>query len=341
VINICFSSEVKMSGQVKLETQFEIPQYQSSQYEAPQYYYIQADGTDGTQQTEYVVQDLGELGDNAIIMFEEGGVGAEEIVSSEEYVTYTVPSKDVNQKSDYDLLGAHYSSDISYQTRPVETQTKLEIRDAIANIGVVECREEEVLTEESQFKTGVVHHEEGDVHFEIKSEVHYDDQGESSRVFYSTGAGPETVYKQVVEQPLNLVKKERIRPNSASIFEGNSDLVICKLCNSYVVGSKIDIHNRDIHSNMSQMNCPDCGKLFTSKRSLVGHKKEKHTGQLEIFPCPECGKNFSRKSNLKAHMDSIHFGKKFPCSFCDRIFTNRSCMNLHVKKTHNDIMMSL
>ena len=52
MINICFSSEVKMSGQVKLETQFEIPQYQSSQYEAPQYYYIQADGTDGTQQTE-------------------------------------------------------------------------------------------------------------------------------------------------------------------------------------------------------------------------------------------------------------------------------------------------
>ena len=98
---------------------------------------------------------------------------------------------------------------------------------------------------------------------------------------------------------------------------------------------------RDVHSNVHQLNCPDCGKLFTSKRSLVGHKKEKHSGQLEIFPCSECGKNFSRRSNLKAHMDSIHFGKKFPCSFCERIFTNRSCMNLHVKKTHSDIMMSL
>ena len=30
-----------------------------------------------------------------------------------------------------------------------------------------------------------------------------------------------------------------------------------------------------------------------------GHKKEKHTGAVEIFPCPDCGKNFSRKSNLK------------------------------------------
>eukprot|EP00092_Neocalanus_flemingeri_P029908 GFUD01032473.1.p1 GENE.GFUD01032473.1~~GFUD01032473.1.p1 ORF type:complete len:341 (+),score=87.31 GFUD01032473.1:102-1124(+) len=340
-----------MSGQVQLETQFEVPQFQTSQFEAPQFYYIQADGPDTTQHTEYVVRDLGDLGDNAIIMFEEGGVGAEEIVSSEEYVTYTVPSRAVNlsrevnlsQKSEYDLLGAHYSSEVSYQpTAGGNSVAKLEIRDAIANIGVVDCQEEEVHTE---YKTGFVHHVDGDVHYEIKSEVlEYDDVVPSNKAFFTNGSDPVSttkVYKQISEQPLNLVKKERITTNSASLFEGNSDLVICKLCNSYVVGSKIDIHNRDIHSNMNCLNCPDCGKLFTSKRSLVGHKKEKHSGQLEIFPCSECGKNFSRKSNLKAHMDSIHFGKKFPCSFCDRIFTNRSCMNLHVKKTHSDIMMSL
>ena len=97
--------------------------------------------------------------------------------------------------------------------------------------------------------------------------------------------------------------------------------------------------SRDVHGDVSdRLTCSDCGKLFTSKRSLVGHKKEKHSGTLEIFPCQHCGKNFSRKSNLKAHMDSIHFGKKFPCAYCERIFTNRSCMNLHVKKTHLDLI---
>ena len=55
-----------------------------------------------------------------------------------------------------------------------------------------------------------------------------------------------------------------------------------------------------------RLTCPDCGKLFTSKRSLVGHKKEKHSGTLEIFPCVHCGKNFSRKTNLKAHMKKAH-----------------------------------
>ena len=83
-----------------------------------------------------------------------------------------------------------------------------------------------------------------------------------------------------------------------------------------------------------RLTCPDCDKLFTSKRSLVGHKKEKHSGTPDIFPCVHCGKNFSRKTNLKAHMDSIHFGKKFHCAYCERIFTNRSCINLHVKKAH-------
>jgi len=103
----------------------------------------------------------------------------------------------------------------------------------------------------------------------------------------------------------------------------------------------IEVHNRDVHANMDRLVCPDCGKLFTSKRSLFGHKKEKHTGAVEIFPCPDCGKNFSRKSNLKAHRDSLHFGKKFPCSFCERIFTNRSSMNQHIKKTHSDPVIGL
>ena len=58
---------------------------------------------------------------------------------------------------------------------------------------------------------------------------------------------------------------------------------------------------RDVHGNMDRLVCPDCGKLFTSKRSLFGHKKEKHSGPVEVFPCVDCGKNFSRKANLKVN----------------------------------------
>ena len=144
-------------------------------------------------------------------MFEEGGVGAEEVVSSEEYVTYTVPSNEVNlvqylhyevkdedfigmafqvHKSEYDLLGAHYTSGAG-----VQATGNVEIRDAIANIGVMDCQEEEVQT---HYKTAGVQHAGGDVHYEIKSEpVSYDDAVASSRVFFSNAAdtGAPQVYK--------------------------------------------------------------------------------------------------------------------------------------------------
>ena len=43
-----------------------------------------------------IITDLGEIGENAIIVFEENvGVGAEEIVANQEYVAYTGDSDDV------------------------------------------------------------------------------------------------------------------------------------------------------------------------------------------------------------------------------------------------------
>ena len=43
-----------------------------------------------------IITDLGEIGENAIIVFEENvGVGAEEIVANQEFVTYTGDSEEV------------------------------------------------------------------------------------------------------------------------------------------------------------------------------------------------------------------------------------------------------
>ena len=64
-----------------------------------------------------------------------------------------------------------------------------------------------------------------------------------------------------------------------------------------------------MHGNMDRLVCPDCGKLFTSKRSLFGHKKEKHSGPVEVFPCTDCGKNFSRKANLKVRQGTLASGQ--------------------------------
>merc|ERR1712156_2699 len=269
-----------------------------------QYYYIQTEspGTSVQQSNgeQFIVSDLSDIGEEAIIMFEEeGGVGAEE------FVTCFVDSSQVGEGSGY---------------QPI-------IVTSADQLGMVE---EEVTTEIIKSEIQV---DDDSSHFQIKNEsVEYENGLDMKKVI---------VTKSNYEQPLNLVKKKS--NGKISVIPQGAELVICKLCNSYVVASKIDVHNRDMHgeSTADRLTCPDCGKLFTSKRSLVGHKKEKHSGTLEIFPCQHCGKNFSRKSNLKAHMDSIHFGKKFPCSYCERIFTNRGCMNLHVKKIHSETLYNL
>jgi len=127
---------------------------------------------------------------------------------------------------------------------------------------------------------------------------------------------------------LNGVQTPAKGPPSANEFH------ICRICNQIVQLNQLAEHNAQAHGHIRDLTCMDCGKLFKSKRSLFGHRKEKHSGMLEVHSCPECGKAFGRKSNLKAHRESLHYGKKFPCCYCERIFTNRSSMNQHIKKTH-------
>ena len=54
---------------------------------------------------------------------------------------------------------------------------------------------------------------------------------------------------------------------------------ICRICNQFVPVGQLAAHNHEHHSAISDLTCTDCGKLFKSKRSLFGHRKEKHSGK--------------------------------------------------------------
>jgi uncharacterized C2H2 Zn-finger protein len=282
--------------------------------ECRQVYVIQSEGPDGLHNTEVVITDLGEIGENAIVVFEEAvGVGAEEIVDDQGY-----------EQQEFQLI-----SDPDAEA--------LQAFHGVEPLKLEPSSYQEVKLEPHSYQEVKL---EPDLTYETVEGV---EDGEPQHVYFNVGLDAETETEEVLaftagtseqllpEQPLNLVKRDRKRKPSA-----HSEYVICKLCNSYVVHDMLSVHNRDVHANEDRLTCSDCGKLFTSKRSLFGHKKEKHSGPMEIHACPDCGKNFSRKSNLKAHRDSLHFGKKFPCTLCERIFTNRSSMNQHIKKTHSN-----
>ena len=51
--------------------------------------------------------------------------------------------------------------------------------------------------------------------------------------------------------------------------------------------------------------CPDCGKVLTSKSNLVRHYRQ-HTGERP-FTCLDCGRTFADQGNMKKH-NKIHLG---------------------------------
>jgi len=377
---------------------------QSTEFDTRQVYLIQTEGPDGLQNTEVVITDLGEIGDDAIVVFEEavgGGVevGAEEtVIEAMAAATslscptagvggvingdHTVDMDDLDPADVMIMAAAQADIVVTAATAAAEEisgganvvvttddvtgggllqtgsvnsddvlQVKLESLDGLEAVTACDVKLEHDLG---------VQHDLG-VHYETVEELEMgedahrsflglelpdDDLSNETTTTTSTtttttelasldklAVSPDQLLTD--QQPLNLVKKDGGGSSRRKLAgSGDSKLFFCKLCNAYISALLKASHNRDVHGNHDKLACADCGKLFTSRRSLFGHKKEKHSGALDIFTCPECGKNFSRKSNLKAHRDSLHFGKKFACHHCTRIFTNRSSMNQHIKKTH-------
>ncbi|XP_041671717.1 zinc finger protein 271-like [Cheilinus undulatus] len=73
--------------------------------------------------------------------------------------------------------------------------------------------------------------------------------------------------------------------------------------------------------------CPQCGKVFTSRRCLLKHDNFHHKGLR--FPCEHCGKGFFGKDALVRHT-LIHTGERpFKCDDCDKSFRSMAELKIH------------
>jgi hypothetical protein len=86
--------------------------------------------------------------------------------------------------------------------------------------------------------------------------------------------------------------------------------------------------------------CSLCKKYYVSKSSLTRHHREIHSltyvkpkTQIE---CTECGRIFTSTRGWKKHDDTWHATPKiYQCSWCERTYLSKTRGSLHVKENHD------
>ncbi|XP_074108950.1 uncharacterized protein LOC141533791 isoform X1 [Cotesia typhae] len=84
----------------------------------------------------------------------------------------------------------------------------------------------------------------------------------------------------------------------------------------------------------SEMTCPQCGRTFHHKNSLVYHMRS-HSGERP-HQCEICGKSFFAASALKVHK-RLHSGDKpYKCEDCGRHFRQWGDLKYHSMSIHSE-----
>ena len=84
-----------------------------------------------------------------------------------------------------------------------------------------------------------------------------------------------------------------------------------------------------------KVQCPDCGKILSTKKRLRFHIESKHEGLR--WPCNQCDFKAWERCSLNSHIRAIHRSHqplKFKCENCDYETLKKEDLNVHAKKHH-------
>ncbi|PIO37612.1 Gastrula zinc finger protein XlCGF66.1 [Aquarana catesbeiana] len=109
----------------------------------------------------------------------------------------------------------------------------------------------------------------------------------------------------------------------------------CSTCGKSFTQKLHLIGHRKACTGKKCYSCSECGKRFAKKSTLLKHQ----VMHLEEKPhsCPECGKCFAKKSNLVRHQ-RMHTGEKpYSCLECGKSFTWKPSLEHHLRKHRGEV----
>ena len=113
----------------------------------------------------------------------------------------------------------------------------------------------------------------------------------------------------------------------------------CANCGkAYSSLKSLKLHEDVVHKGIKnwpsavEVKCEICGKIY-SNNTLKRHIKSVHE-KIKDFQCPKCGKAFSEKGSLEIH-DKTHTGiRDFKCDQCEKTYKRSEHLKDHINAVH-------
>ena len=108
----------------------------------------------------------------------------------------------------------------------------------------------------------------------------------------------------------------------------------CPVCGRKLKSSRcLQLHLRT-HGIGVRHKCDDCNMTFSQMGHMVQHIRVNHPERLPEkyvadYTCPDCGKSFKNRNSVVKHQETKHLGFSYSCPNCEKSFRSRSGLNTH------------
>ncbi|XP_046623863.1 zinc finger and SCAN domain-containing protein 2-like isoform X1 [Neodiprion virginianus] len=149
------------------------------------------------------------------------------------------------------------------------------------------------------------------------------DHGAQEQVETTTINENDLLDREEIEVPQTKKKKSQKHRRSSTVDE-----LACPQCGRSFNHKNSLVYHMRSHSGERPHQCDVCGKSFFAASALKVHKRL-HSGD-KPYKCDDCGRHFRQWGDLKYHSTSIHSEQKqFQCEYCGKDFARKYSLIVH------------